>query len=219
LIHNDMSYQQLGNLVHQYKTEFRIYAPGRCGSTSISNNPVFEPVEHIQQYEPDDTSPELMYIVTREPEARLVSALYQMYRKLYPGPGNWQNKIAQINEYTNHHPVGRIHDWGLPQYIPGTDRVHCQNYIADLKTLSDTWSHSHTVNWVDLSELNRLWEKYQIVCTGRHGVLPERQRDYEQFKTALQDSPGWSVWQSYLKPEQNDWQSVVGSWSYKQSVS
>ena len=203
-----MSWNHLGNLVHQYRTEFRIYAPGRCGSTSISNNPQFEPVEHIQRYQPDDTSPDLMYIVTREPEARLVSALYQMYSKLYDSPGDWVSRIANINEYTDHYPWQREHDWGLPQYIPARDRVHCENYIADLKAISNTWSH--TTKWVDLSELDRLWQKYRIRRGSRHGVAWEQQSDYTEFKTALRDSPGWTAWQSYLIPEQNDWLSVVG---------
>ncbi len=201
-------YSQLGNLVHQYQSEFLIYAPGRCGSTSISKNPEFEPLEHIRRYEPDDSQPRLMYIITREPKARLISALYQMYSKLYETPGDWQNRITQINEYMDHNPVGRIHYWGLPQHIPGTDRVHCENYITDLKALCSTWP-IQTV-WVDLSELDYLMQKNQISTVGRNGVPINKQSDYSEFRTALTNSDGWPAWQSYIIPEQSAWQSVVG---------
>jgi len=203
-----MTWHQLGNQVHQYQSVFLIYAPGRCGSTSISNNPEFEPVAHIQNFQPALGTPDTIYLITREPEARLISALYQMYCKLYTGPGDWSVRIQNCEAYLDHDPVGRIHDWGLPQYIPGTDRVHIQNYISDLKHLSATWE-LNTV-WVDLSEKDRLMQKYQIPDVDRHGVPDNNRSDYYNFRTALKQSPGWTAWQSYITPEQLEWNSVVG---------
>jgi len=195
-------------VIHQYKTEFLIYAPGRCGSTQIANRPEFQQICHINHFQPGPDLPDKMYIVTREPEARLISALYQMYSKLYDTEGDWRNRIEAINEYTDHHTTDRIHDWGLPQYISATDRIHCQNYITELKQLSNTWD-LNTI-WVDLSELDKVLAQYEIPATERHGVPDSKRPDYTEFATALRHSTGWGAWQNYIQPEQTAWQSVVG---------
>ena len=208
---NNQSFPQMGNKIHQYLSEFLIYANGRCGSTSISNNPAFDPVVHIQNFIPVSGLPDTIYLITREPEARLISALYQMYRKLYQGPGDWPGdwniRIQNCEGYFDHEPRGRVHDWGLPQYIPGTDRCHIQNYISDLKQMSDTWGLN--VKWLDLSEKDQLLSQYSIPNVGRHGVLENNRTDYDHFRTAIKQSAGWNAWQSYITPEQKLWDSVV----------
>ena len=255
---NTVDLAHLGNLVLQHNDQWYIYANGRSGSTGlflasgikgIMGRELFKRVCHILEFDPTTftTVNNILYAVIREPQARLLSALYQMHTLIYPVPDHckmllsqeqikdiiadqhsdinwlqqliddkhcqsrlntWREQIATIEHGGD---MGGTHKWGGPLCIEHSDKVHIQNYLSDLKQLTDSWPDiTIKTIYMDLQDLDQFCVEKGFDPIDRVGTNDTLQLDYALFKQVVMASASWPLWCEYLKPEKAMWHLLLG---------